>query len=276
MLPLRPDRPGACCRCACNRPENVAAVPLQQAVGSHTLDEPDTVRAPDTIRPVTDNASSARRSIPSRVLVLSQWRLVSGPPVPLPTITLLLVIVASPVPPADHKRADYVPRVQAVNALPAPETRLQSRIQNTVAFPVTDSACVGGVPDPKPCVGVVPVEVGGCQDPSRTVANQHFAARSWRAPFLPVRPPTLPLIRFPSERSLRFLPPRTGCSHRSRHRGVSCHSQRLCRRSLSEPRVGVVPVEVGVVRTPPLPLPTNTLLLAIVATVPPRATTNAR
>jgi hypothetical protein len=241
--------------------------PYNRPSRSHTLDEPDTVGHPTLFAPSPTAPASARAFYPEPcvgvvpVEVGVRTLLYRCQP---STLLLVIIVVFRPrttnVPitfPASRPSTRFQPR-----------TRLQSRMQNTVAFPATESACVGSVPDPKPCVGVVPVEVGGCQDPSRTVANQHFAARSWRAPFLPVRPPTYPLIRFPHQSGhCAPAPPKNGLQSQIQTPWcfLSQPTPVSARRSLSRAACWCCPSGGEGCQDPPLPLPTNTLLLAIVA-----------
>jgi hypothetical protein len=106
--------------------------------------------------------------IPSRVLVLSQWRLVGvrTPPVPL-TITLLPAIVASPVPPCATTNVPVDTFPASVSASPpAPKNEAAVTDRDTVVLPVTDNACVGAAfPYPEPCVALSQWRLVGVRTP---------------------------------------------------------------------------------------------------------------
>jgi hypothetical protein len=159
--------------------------------------------------PVTDSASvGVAFPILSRVLTLSQWRLVGVRIAPYRCQPTLLVIVASPVPPRATTSADDTFPRQAVTALPPLITMLQSRIQTPWRSRHRQSAA---------SARFIPRVCWCCPSGGWWVSGplpyrcrpSLCCSRSWRAQFLLVRPNHCVDT---SSRLGHALPaPRTGC-----------------------------------------------------------------
>jgi hypothetical protein len=99
---------------------------------------------------------------------------------------------------ADHQACRLIRSPRPEDALPAPRTRLQSRIRHRGVPRHRQRLRRRGVPDPKPCVGVVPVEVGGCQDPSVPLPTNTLLLAIVASPVPPRATTNVPGDTFPA------------------------------------------------------------------------------